>query len=294
MGPQLTTLASSDVQRFERDGYVVVRQAFSRADGVAMERQWWRELEDTHGMRCDDRSTWRQLPGDLKAAKHDPIQARILTERVRGVLDDLLGQAAWSPPRDWGRPLVTFPEPGEWDVPTKLWHWDNASDLHLDRPRALFVVSFIGSVEPRGGGTVILSGSPRLLVKQERRLPASQRHGSITTHRDRFHRSDPWLMALTGQAPSPADRTAAFMDRETTVDGIPLRVVELTGEPGDMVFCHPLMVHCVAPNRGPQPRFMRIKTQVNAREWPPARGVSRPSGPALAPAVTTREDDSND
>jgi hypothetical protein len=166
MGSQLTTLTSSDVQRFERDGYVVVRQAFSRADGVAMERQWWRELEDTHGMRCDDRSTWRQLPGDLKAAKHDPIQARILTERVRGVLDDLLGQAAWSPPRDWGRPLVTFPEPGEWDVPTKLWHWDNASDLHLDRPRALFVVSFIGSVEPRGGGTVILSGSPRLHQQQ--------------------------------------------------------------------------------------------------------------------------------
>jgi hypothetical protein len=69
-------------------------------------------------------------------------------------------------------------------------------------------------------------------------------------------------MALTGQAPSPADRIAAFMDRETLVDGVPLRVVELTGEPGDMVFCHPVMVHCVAPNRGTRPRFMRIKTQV--------------------------------
>ena len=31
MGSQLTTLTSSDIQRFERDGYVVVRQAFSRA-----------------------------------------------------------------------------------------------------------------------------------------------------------------------------------------------------------------------------------------------------------------------
>ena len=29
MGSQLTTLTSSDIQRFERDGYVVVRQAFS-------------------------------------------------------------------------------------------------------------------------------------------------------------------------------------------------------------------------------------------------------------------------
>jgi hypothetical protein len=73
-------------------------------------------------------------------------------------------------------------------------------------------------------------------------------------------------MALTGQASSPADRIAAFMERETTVEGVPLRVVELTGKPGDMVFCHPVMAHCVAPNRGTRPRFMRIKTQVLTHE----------------------------
>ena len=73
-------------------------------------------------------------------------------------------------------------------------------------------------------------------------------------------------MALTGLAPSPADRIAAFMDAETTVEGVPLRVVELTGEPGDMVLCHPVMVHCVAPNRGARPRFMRIKTQILTHE----------------------------
>ena len=266
MGSQLTTLSSADVQRFERDGYVVVRQAFSRADGLAMELQWWRELEETHGIRADDRSSWRQIVGDLKAAKRDPIQAKILTERVRGVFDDLLGKAAWSPPRDWGRSLVTFPEPGAWELPTRNWHWDTPCELHLDQTRGLFVVSFIGPVAPRSGGTVILAGSPRLLIQQELQLPASQRRGSITVLRERFHRSHPWVMALTGQAPSPADRVAAFMDAETIVDGIPLRVVELTGEPGDMVFRHPVMVHCVAPNRGTRPRFMRIKTQVLTRE----------------------------
>jgi hypothetical protein len=56
----------------------VVAQAFASADGLAMERQWWRELEDTYGIRRDDRSGWRQLPGDLKAAKRDPRQAKIL------------------------------------------------------------------------------------------------------------------------------------------------------------------------------------------------------------------------
>jgi hypothetical protein len=149
MDSQLTTLTSADIQRFDRDGYVVVRQAFSRADGLAMERQWWSELEEAHGIRRDDRASWHQITGDLKAARREPIQARILTERVRGVFDDLLGESAWSPPGNWGRSLVTFPRPGTWEVTTRLWHWDNPCELHLDRPRALFVVSFIGSVEPQ-------------------------------------------------------------------------------------------------------------------------------------------------
>jgi hypothetical protein len=43
-------------------------------------------------------------------------------------------------------------------------------------------------------------------------------------------------------------------------------VVELTGEPGDMVFCHPVMVHCRAQNRGARPRFMRIKQRLLTHE----------------------------
>jgi hypothetical protein len=266
MGSQLTTLTSANIRGFERDGYVVVREAFSAADGAAMEQQWWRELADGHGIRRDDRSSWRRLTGDLKAAKRDPLQARILTGRVRGVLDDLLGPGAWPAPRDWGRPLVTFPEPGRWDVPTGLWHWDTPADLHTDRVRGLFVVSFVGSVRPRGGGTLILAGSHRLLIEQQHALPAAARGGSIAAQRDRFARSHPWLRALTGLAPSPPDRVAAYLDQESVVDGVPVRVVELTGAPGDMVFCHPSIVHCVAPNRGEWPRFMRIKTQILSHE----------------------------
>jgi hypothetical protein len=262
MSPGPATLTSSDLERFERDGYVVVRRAFSPADAAAMEARWWSELESRHGVKRDDPSSWRQITGDLKDAKHDPIQDRILTPRVRGILDDLLGPGEWSPPKDWGRAIVTFPEPGAWDVPTWLWHWDNPCELHLDRPTGLFVVSFIGSVARRSGGTLILSGSPRLLLQQERQVPTRQRSRPGDKPWDPFHRSHPWVQALVGQAPSPSDRIAAFMEEETLVDGVPLRVVELTGEPGDMVFCHPCMVHCGVPNRGQRPRFMRIKQQL--------------------------------
>ena len=262
MGSEFNTLTASEIERFERDGYVVVKQAFPTADARAMEERWWSELEDRHRVRRDATSTWRQVTGDLKGAKQDPIQTQILTDRVSGVLDDLLGQGEWSPPKDWGRPIVTFPEAGAWDVPTWFWHWDNPCELHLDRPTGLFVVSFIGPVAPQGGGTLILSGSPRLLLEQERRRSPEDRRDSGLKPWHRFYRTHPWLLALAGEAPSPADRIAAFMDAEALVEGVALRVVELAGKPGDMVFCHPCMVHCGAPNRGAQPRMMRIKQQL--------------------------------
>ena len=258
-------LSPTDLGQFRRDGFVVVREAFARADAAAMEQRWWAELEAAHEIRRDDRSTWRQPAGDLKRAKHDPIQRKILTARVRGVIDDLLGKGEWPAPRDWGRTIATFPEPGVWDVPTHLWHWDNLGAWHRDKLNALFVVSFIGAVVPRGGGTLVVAGSPRLLLKQDEALAPAVRDDFVV-RRELFHRSHPWLEALTGKRASPADRVAAFMESEAVVEGGPLRVIELTGEPGDMVFCHPVLMHCAAPNRGRWPRFMRIKQQLTTHE----------------------------
>ncbi|MEO8115830.1 MAG: hypothetical protein ABI655_15680 [Phenylobacterium sp.] len=262
MTPVPGTLSAAEIKGFHDDGYVVVRGAFSPDDAQAMRVEWWAELAEVHGIQRDDRATWRNVPGDLKRPKRSPLEQRIATAQVRRVIDDLLGAGNWRQPRDWGRALVTFPEPGTWDVPTGLWHWDSACDWHVPALNALFVVSFVGSVAPRGGGTLILSGSPRLLTRHEAMLTPDQRRSIPAARRDLFYRTHPWLMALAGRAPSPPGRIRAFMDLETAIDGVPARVVELTGEPGDMVFCHPAIVHSVAPNRGAAPRFMRIKGQL--------------------------------
>ncbi|WP_171064674.1 phytanoyl-CoA dioxygenase family protein [Actinomadura soli] len=46
------------------------------------------------------------------------------------------------------------------------------------------------------------------------------------------------------------------MTRGTTVAGVPVRVVELTGRPGDVVFLHPHLFHAPAANRSAAPRLM--------------------------------------
>ena len=262
MPTQHTTLSPDDFRRFHDDGYLVVKGAFARADALRMQAEWWAELAEVHGVQRDDRSTWRPVLPDLKRAKSSPIQENILTARVHGVIDDLLGAGTWRLPNDWGRTIVTFPEAGDWDVPADGWHWDSPCEWHRRSLEGLFVVSFIGEVVPRAGGTLIISGSPRLLARHEAALTPDEQRADHRRQKDLFLRSHPWLAALGGKAASPRDRVATFMDAETEVDGIPARVVELTGEPGDMVFCHPAIVHSPAPNRGAQPRFMRIKQQV--------------------------------
>lgn len=264
----MTILSTAQRTAFDDDGYVVVRGAFASEDASAMQDEWWAELAEMHGILRDDRSTWRPVLGDLKRPKLSALEGRILTPRVQGAIDDLLGAGAWKPPGDWGRALVTFPQSGPWDVPTGLWHWDTVAEWHHDALKALFVVSFVGAVAPRSGGTLILAGSPRLLRRHAAELTPAQRLADHATRRELFSRSRPWLKALTGKAPSPPDRIAAFMTEGAEIDGIPLRVVELTGEPGDMVLCHPAIVHSVAPNCGSQPRFMRIRQQILSEVGP--------------------------
>ena len=277
MRPAPSTLSPAEFEHFNDHGYVAVRAAFAPYDASAMQDEWWSELAEAHGVLRDDRSTWRQIPGDLKRAKTSPIQERIATARVRGVIDDLLGPDNWRPPLDWGRVLTTFPQDGAWDVPTEMWHSDSPYAWHRRALNGLFVLCFIGPVAARGGGTLVLSGSPRLLQRHDARLTPGQRGGRDAAQRELFYRSHPWLMALAGRAPSPTDRVAAFMEAGTRIDGVPVRVVELTGEPGDMVFGHGAILHCGAPNHGAEPRFMRIKTVVTHEGQTFLRGTKPPS-----------------
>jgi hypothetical protein len=188
---------------------------------------------------------------------------------MKGAIDALLGEEEWDWPRDWGRAIVTFPSgrpASEWDVPTDIWHWDNPTAWNRKRLTGLFIVACVNQVRPAHGGTLVLAGSPQLVLRHYETLPAEKRALGHIYEIGRFRRSDPWLATLSGHAPSPPDRIAAFMQAGGEVGGVRVRVVELTGEPGDVVFCHPLIVHGTAPNCGTAPRMMRIKQHFKSRE----------------------------
>ena len=261
-----TVLSGTELAAFERWGYVRLRAAFPPALALEMQDAMWAELKQEFGIDRDDRSTWRVPPHDLKRAKYDPRNEAMCTDRLVGALGDLVEGGRVDVPGDWGRILVTFPEPAPpvWTVPTKIWHWDAALHQEVGAVRRLLVLTFFSTVEPRGGGTVIVGGSHRLLRRFHDELPAEDREAAHRTLRLRFMRWDPWLRRLAGLEEETGARDAHFMDAPTEVQGVPVQVVELTGQPGDAVLCHPLMLHATAGNRADVPRFMRIRFRVDA------------------------------
>jgi hypothetical protein len=232
--------------------------AFPGEVALQMRANMWRELLDDYGIAQDDRQTWHQPRRSLRRAKWDPLQRSMATDRLVGAIDALLPPASWRLPTNWGVVLVTFPNRARdgWSVPSVGWHYDFGAHDNATSISGLQVFTFFSTVEPRGGGTLIVEGSHRLLRSFVSSLPPDEQRSEHQVLRRRFLCHDPWLRALTGPAELPPHRIRRFMEQSGDGD-VPLRVVELTGEPGDVVLCHPLMLHASAQNAADVPRFMR-------------------------------------
>lgn len=252
------SLTAEQVARFEERGHVRVEAAFPRELALKLQENMWAELRHELGIDRQDPGSWSQPRRSLRRAKWDPLQRGIGTPRLATAIDALLGPRPWRVPSNWGVVLVTFPTPARFleYLPRTGWHYDFDLADNAIAVRGLLVLTLFSAVGPRGGGTLIVEGSHRLLRRFAAGLSADDRCGDHLRLRRRFLRCHPWLQALSGTAEEPADRRAHFM-READIDGIPVRVTELTGEPGDAVLCHPLLLHVAAPNHADTPRFMR-------------------------------------
>lgn len=246
----------SDEQRrcFHEDGFVRLAGALDIAVVTRMRDRLWHLLEHRGSLRSDP-STWRHEHGlhlqRVRDSDPDPRDCRPLVE----VLDELIGAGSWHTSRSWGNVLVTFPNAATWDVPHRPWHLDYPYDLPRDAIWGANVFLFLDEVPPRGGGTVVLRGSPRLTAQFVERLRPAQR--TQKQYRTAFDASDPYLKALSDPADTE-DRVQRFAEVDTDVDGVWTRVVELTGQAGDLVLCHPWLIHNVAPNALDRPRLMRV------------------------------------
>jgi hypothetical protein len=240
---------------FQRDGVVRLDAAFTAEQAGAIRDTVWNHVERRSEIRRSDPATWtKHLQISFKALKGKAVFAPLIANpSVEIALDAIFGPSGWLPPRTPGAQiLLTLPRPGPWVLPNG-WHMDCGFEQPTWPVFAVKLFAFFDEVEPEGGGTLLLPGSHRLVERYAKTLPPGTGGNGVTW--GRFMKQDGFLNELRrgGTAETP-NRHLLNVDHD--VDGIPVRAVELTGNPGDVVITHLHVFHTAAPNVGRRPRQM--------------------------------------
>lgn len=77
--------------------------------------------------------------------------------------------------------------------------------------------------------------------------------------RQTFFKTHPWLVDLRNNTGPMNERISRLMEQDAEIEGVRVRVAELSGEPGDAVLCHPAIVHARSQNATESPWFMLAK-----------------------------------
>jgi hypothetical protein len=257
-------LTAEQRRAFEYDGFVRLPSVLDVDAVTRMRERIWRRLEHNGADRSDP-ATWRaeQTVGLRNARRGDPDPHT--SPGFTAALDDLFGIGGWHTPGTWGQVLVTFPSAGPWDVPHRPWHLDHPYPPLHEPLSGVNVFLFVDDVEPRGGGTLVVRGSPRHIARFVGRARPAKR--TQKQWRTAFDASHPWFTALSDPTDRD-DRVRRFLD-VTEIDGVATQVVELTGQAGDAVLCHPWLIHNIAPNTRDRPRMMRASRAVHRDRFAP-------------------------
>ena len=243
------TLTQEQRDQFDRLGVVRLDGVYSpgavqRAREVVLSRLAATGVWQDGGWRLD------ALPGRLKnpskviGNRHPEVEALIEDASLCVAIDELMEGRAWLRIGPNRRPhmLFTLPSNETWRLPSG-WHCDVPRLASGEAP-GVQVFTFLETVEPRGGGTLVVAGSHRLMQEG--------RH--IRPQAFPFHlRGEPFFDELFAATTTVADGAPL---PAAVVRGVPLQVMELTGQPGDAWLLDLRVLHTTAPNAGVRPRVM--------------------------------------
>lgn len=267
----MSAMDPKDICRtFEETGIVRIDGAFSRERAASMRRTVWNFLGQRDGAIEDDPTTWpdgEQWVGGMKKIKRRPVFDVLDNEPVRCALDAIFGPGGWNVPGNrGGQILFNYPRPGPWVLPD-AWHIDCGFERATWPVFAVKAFAFFGTVEPCGGGTMILPGVHRVVERYRETIPAGT--GGGMANWKRFMRHDPWLATLLEGA-SMDDNGRSLVGTTHEVDGVPVTVEEMTGDPGDVIITHLHVFHSASPNTASRPRQMIGKAVMRAGLRPAA------------------------
>jgi hypothetical protein len=249
-------LTPDQLGEFDRCGVLRLRGLIS-ADRVRRAREYVQRRLALLGLWKDgawclaDRPRPQWPSTGLKASKiignkHPDVEALLEEPALLAAVEALLGGSAFDR-IVYPRPAVLFtlPNSDTWTVPTG-WHVDTPR-LASGRQPGVQLFTFLDTVEPRGGGTLVVASSHRLL--NERRFVRVNEIRHLLS-REVFFRN------LYSEGQAGVEDRARLLEQPSAVANVALEVVELTGSPGDAYLTDLRLLHTAAPNATDRPRMM--------------------------------------
>ena len=248
------TLTPEQCDQFSRRGVLrmdglLSPSAVRRARDFVLRRMEQLGLWKDGAWRLDHRPRPQWPDSGLKTSKvvgnkHPQLEALVEEPALRAVVDMLLGGRPFDR-KMHPRPqlLFTLPNADAWVLPAG-WHAD-APRLPSGEAPGVQLFACLDHVAPRGGATLAIAGSHRLL-DDGRCIRAKDLRRELS--REAFFRP------LWGPQPVPwADDQPL---PRGMVGDVALEIMELTGAPGDAYLIDLRTLHSGAPNAADRPRMM--------------------------------------
>jgi hypothetical protein len=218
-------LSSRQIDVFIERGWTLLRNAFPKAVAEAVRR----DLGGRIGVDMDRPEEWAQPRVWLQEMMTTSPYTDALTERFAAAVDQLVGPGRWRMTQEMGWWPIHFPD---FDDPAYGGDWHVEGGWfrhHVSSPeQALLNLFCFSTVDPGGGGTLLVEGSHHLAARIL------------------------WEAEPEGLAADDFDEPlTTVLDQ----NGWP-RVAEVVAEEGDVVLAHPLLFHASQPNYGTRPRVM--------------------------------------
>ncbi|KIX98964.1 uncharacterized protein Z520_05425 [Fonsecaea multimorphosa CBS 102226] len=228
-------LTPEDVSHFMEHGYVVIPGCFSRAASAEWTRDVWTRL----GMDPHDKTTWTRERTNMP--EHRRLTVAEFAPKAWDAICDLVGgeERVTDKSKTWSDSFIVnlgTPEGEGKEVgPKELegWHVDGDFFIHfLDSPeQALLVIPLFTDILPNGGGTWICTEGPARIGKWLYDHPEG-----VTPH----------MMPVDSPEPT-ADPGLKFFN-SVVQECAPSSFHEMTGQVGDVILLHPLMLHSASKN----------------------------------------------
>ena len=223
-------LDPQELERFLRDGYVVVRSALPTELAEECRLSAAQQLE----IDLASPNTWRR-PVVRGVPTGNCFRQAANAPRLIDAVGQLVDPDPWQPRPNLGAFVVRFP--GEEDPGDTGWHIDSSFQPPGDprwfvnfrsKERALLLLCLLSDVGIDDAPSRVLAGSHREMAR---------------------------LLAPAGEEGLPG----AYQDQESEIPLPTSRSGEVfaTGSAGDVFICHPFLVHAASwPHRGQHPRFL--------------------------------------